>query len=113
MVHRLSNPMVAGRENVRSWQRIRLVNPAVVQIRTKDSTVCHACADRTLDIIKAANADGDLIAGQGDPRHKTRKCRHCGLRRRLWWFTYEYGLDAHARVVPLEASVDQGGKDES
>jgi hypothetical protein len=82
------------------------VNPAVVQIRTKTSTVCHACADRTLDIIRAANEDAALIAGPGDPRYKTKRCRHCGLRRRLWWFIYEYGLDSHARVVPLEVQPE-------
>lgn len=74
------------------------MNPAVVQIRTRSSTVCHACADRTFDIIRAATQDANHMARDG----KQRMCRHCKLRRAAWWFDFEYGLDAHARVVPLE-----------
>lgn len=86
------------------------MNPAVVQIHNKRSTVCHACADRTFDIIRAANKDANSIIrpGQGP---KTPMCRHCKLRRAIWWFDHEYGLDRTGRVVPLEVASDESEKD--
>lgn len=82
------------------------MNPAVVQIHKRTSTVRHACADRTLDIIRAATADANFMGGPGEGP-KTRLCRDCKLRRALWWFEFEYGLDKYARVVPLEASATE------
>lgn len=89
------------------------MNPAVVQIHSKKSTVCHACADRTLDIIQAAKKDARRIGAV-----QVFRCRHCKLDRASYWFVFDYGLDAHARVVPLElpdaatshsAADDKGG----